>query len=97
MDDQCEARRATDKLPHMRENDEEWNPHAEISSHKMLYVMHLDLQSIKSDIKNMREVLSAWDNAKGFVKIVRISGEVAKWFVAVGMAFAAIWYVITRR
>ena len=90
-------RRATDRIPCDRVNDGLSTPSAEIAGHQMLSVIHQDLQSIKSDIKTMREVLSAWDNAKGFVKVVRISGDVAKWVVLVGAAIAAIWYAIVKR
>jgi len=45
----------------------------------------------------VKEIVTAWNDAKGFIKTVRIIGEVLKWAVAVGAALLALWYTLTGR
>lgn len=47
-----------------------------------------------AELKKVAEILEAWNNAKGFVKTVRMIGEVSKWLVLVGGAMAVIWYFL---
>ena len=59
--------------------------------------IHADLQEIKQTLAEMKEIVTAWNDAKGFIKTVRAIGEVLKWAVAVGAALLALWYILTGR
>lgn len=43
----------------------------------------------KEEVIELREMVNAWRSAKGFVKISRLAGGTLKWFVGVGLAWAA--------
>lgn len=58
--------------------------------------IHNDLKDIKDEVAKMTELMAAWDNAKGFVKTIRVIGELTKWVVAVGAAITAIWWWVRR-
>lgn len=66
------------------------------TDHALMHEIHEDLKAIKDEVSKMNEVLQAWNNAKGFIKTIRLLGEVAKWLVATGAAIAAIWWWIKR-
>ena len=60
-------------------------------------MIHADLQEIKQTLVEMKEIVTAWNDAKGFIKTVRIIGEGLKWAVAVDAALLALWYILTGR
>lgn len=66
------------------------------TDHSIMQEIHQDLQDIKKEVSKMNEVVQAWDNAKGFIRTVRVIGEVAKWMVATGAAIAAIWWWLKK-
>ena len=66
-------------------------------NHTDVTMLHADLQEIKQTLAEMKEIVTAWNDAKGFIKTVRIIGEVLKWAVAVGAALLALWYTLTGR
>lgn len=41
------------------------------------------------EVASIKEMVSAWQSAKGFVRISRLMGGTLKWFVGVGLAWAA--------
>lgn len=43
----------------------------------------------KEEVASIKEMASAWQSAKGFVRISRLMGGTLKWFVGVGLAWAA--------
>lgn len=51
------------------------------------------LDTIHSDIL---ELIELWNSAKGFVKIVRVTGTVAKWVAGLGTAVTIAWYTIAK-
>ena len=64
-------------------------------NHTDVTMIHADLQEIKQTLAEMKEIVTAWNDAKGFIKTVRTIGEVLKWAVAVGAALLALWYILT--
>jgi len=43
------------------------------------------------DIKEMRDLLSAWRSAKGAVKVLGWVGAIAKWIAGVGIGLGLLW------
>jgi len=64
-------------------------------SHTDGTTIHTDLQEIKQTLVEMKEIAAAWHDAKGFIRMICLIGEVLKWSVAVGAAVLFIWYAIT--
>ena len=55
-----------------------------------------DLKSIKNQLATVTEILTAWNNAKGFVKTIKFMGDAIKWAAPVVAAITAYWYYISR-
>jgi hypothetical protein len=53
------------------------------------------LAPIEADIKRIREIVEAWDSAKGFINVVRAISAVFKMLAVPVAALAALWYLIT--
>jgi len=66
-------------------------------NHEDVLTIHKDLQEIKATLAEMREIVDAWKDAKGFIKTIRIIGEVLKWLVAIGATVGVIWFFFTGR
>lgn len=82
-----------------RELDAIYQDHPMNSDRQIINAIYTDLAAIKAlqeaqtkDLNKVTEILGAWDNAKGFVKTIRIIAEVAKWLVVVSGTFAIIYY-----
>ena len=71
---------------------QEKNDTMEIISDRLISIENdlNDLHKMKDDLSTIAEILSAWNNAKGFVTTVKILGKVAIFIVAIGAAYAAI-------
>ena len=52
------------------------------------------LDSIKADLDAIRELLEAWNAAKGAVKVIYVIGTVIKWLVVTGVALSAITFFL---
>ena len=52
------------------------------------------LAPIEADIKRIREIVEAWDSAKGFVNVVRAISATFKVLSVPVAALAALWYFI---
>lgn len=105
-------RRASDRLTpeEQADLDESFARCPAFGNHIELRVLHDDLRRILEtqqeqkalqeeqavELKKVAEILEAWDNAKGFVKTVRLIGEVSKWIVAAGAAVGIIWYFLAH-
>lgn len=50
---------------------------------------------MEADIKRIREIVEAWNNAKGFVNTVKGISSTIKILAIPAAACAAIWYLIT--
>jgi len=48
-----------------------------------------DIHKMKDDLSTVAEILSAWNNTKGFVTTLKILGRVIMWSAAIGAAFVA--------
>lgn len=55
-----------------------------------------DLKSIKNQLATVTEILTAWNNAKGFIKTVKFIGDAIKWAAPAIAAITAYWYYISR-
>lgn len=84
-----QMRRATDRC---KECGDDWHdsPCEELKSHKDDIIDKLDQMQAKLDA--VAEIMTAWNNAKGFVSTLQTIGTVAKWMTVTGAAFAAMWY-----
>ena len=51
------------------------------------------IKELHDDVKAMREMLEAWNNAKGFVSTLRLLGVVMRWLAAISAGIAAIFYL----
>lgn len=96
-----EHNRVSDSIPRRRARDR--LQMGETVSDSLIEMIYEDMQIMKATmlchtekLERVAEIVSAWDNAKGFVKTVRIVGEVAKWLVVAGAAVTAIWYWVKR-
>ena len=50
----------------------------------------MELKGMKEDVATMAEILSAWNNSKGFVTTVKILGKTAIFIVVMAGAITAI-------
>lgn len=50
------------------------------------------IHEIRDDIREMREILDAWNNAKGFVTTIKFLSSLIKWISIVGGTIGLIWY-----
>ena len=72
---------------------------SKLDTRDFVTLIHADLQEIRNHqleqtetLVAVKEILVAWDDAKGFIKIVKLLGNVAKWLTGVGAALGLIWY-----
>lgn len=72
---------------------------SKVDTRNMVTLIHADLQEIRQlqlaqtqTLGAVKELLEAWDDAKGFIRVVKLLGNVAKWLTGVGAAFGLIWY-----
>lgn len=54
------------------------------------------LEEIQTDIRDMKEVILAWNNAKGFVRTLSILNDIMNWAWKPALVVTAIWYFITH-
>jgi len=52
------------------------------------------IQEIHDDVKQMREILDAWNSAKGFVTTMKFFSALIKWTAVVGGFVGVIWYFL---
>jgi hypothetical protein len=50
---------------------------------------------VASDAKKIREIVEAWDNAKGFVNTVKGISATIKFLALFAAALAGLWYIMT--
>lgn len=65
--------------------------------HRRLEDINISLSTIKEmhdDVKQMREILDAWNSAKGFVTTMRFLAALIKWTAVVGGTVGVIWYFV---
>ena len=55
-----------------------------------------ELQELKAQSKTQLEIITVWNNTKGFVRTISMLGTVAKWIAGVAAAVVAIWMFITH-
>ncbi len=55
-----------------------------------------ELKELKAQSKTQLEIMTVWNNAKGFVRTLSMLGTVAKWIAGVTAAIGAIWLAITH-
>ena len=60
-------------------------------------LIHDDLREIKTELVTVKEILVAWNNAKGFVKTVKLVGDIVKWGSPVVVAILTTWYFFFKR
>lgn len=63
--------------------------HASIASESIESIMQ-ELKEIKATCQEMKDMLEAWSNAKGFVATVKNVGKLLLWIVAIGAAYSAM-------
>jgi len=85
-----------DKKDYERSDDSEWNPSAEINSHKMLYAIYNDVQILKTKLHNMDEMFTAWTNIKGFKTTIKWIGLTTLFISSVVGVLIAGWYSFKR-
>ena len=52
------------------------------------------LGEIKQSVEEMREIISAWNSAKGFVTTIKFISAFLKYSAIVGAAVGMVWYVV---
>ena len=50
------------------------------------------IKEIHDDVKQMREILDAWNSAKGFVTTIKFLSAMIKWTAIVGGTVGVVWY-----
>jgi len=70
----------------------------EALSHRLesLSITADSIKQIHDDVAKMREIIEAWDNAKGFVTTIKFLSALVKWLTIVGGAVGVIWYALTH-
>ena len=96
MNDEHPKRRVIDNIDFERANDEEWNPDAEVSSHKMLYAIYKDVQEMKAKLASMEDMFVVWTNTKGFITTIRLIGRVLLWLAIISGTLAGMWYAFKK-
>lgn len=56
---------------------------------------HERLTPLENDVKRIREIVEAWDNAKGFVNVIKAFSAMLKILAVPFAILMAIWYLIT--
>lgn len=64
-------------------------------SEKMELILE-KIEQISKTQKSMAEIVTAWNNTKGFVNTIQLISKVLRWASITGAAIAAIWYAITH-
>jgi len=65
--------------------------------HGRLDALTITAESIKQihdDVQKMREIIEAWNSAKGFVTTIKFLSAFIRWFAIVGGAVGVGWYLI---
>ena len=52
------------------------------------------LGEIKQSVEEMREIIAAWNSAKGFVTTIKFLSAFLKYSAIVGAAVGMVWYVV---
>jgi hypothetical protein len=52
------------------------------------------IHEIHDDVREMREILDAWNSAKGFVTTIKFLSAMIKWTAIVGGTVGVIWYFV---
>jgi hypothetical protein len=70
----------------------------EVAAQCLLPCPHNDaiegLKAMHADIKAMRDIIEAWNTAKGFVVMMQLAGTLLKWVFTVGLAVTALMYFL---
>lgn len=53
-----------------------------------------DVAEIKETLDSVKDLLEAWKNAKGAVRVIYILGTTVKWLVVVGVSISAIIFFL---
>ena len=53
----------------------------------------ITLGEIKSSVEEMREIIAAWNSAKGFVTTIKFLSAFLKYSAIVGAAVGMVWYL----
>lgn len=53
-----------------------------------------DLTAMRDEVGEMRELLTAWRNARGAIRIIQVISATLKWCAMLGGSVALIWYSI---
>lgn len=62
----------------------------ELEGHRKSLVEKID--KMQATLNSVAEIVTAWNNAKGFINTLQTVGVVAKWFTLTGASVVAIWY-----
>lgn len=54
------------------------------------------LSPLEADVKRIREIVEAWNNAKGFVNTIKAISAAVKVLAILFAAAAAVWFFITN-
>lgn len=57
-------------------------------------ILRSDMAEVKEAVLSMKEIIGAWNDAKGFVKTIRTIGNVLRWTALVGATIGAFWLFI---
>lgn len=53
-------------------------------------------EEIRKELKDIRDLLEAWNNAKGFVRTIQTIGTIVKWITAFGASITLIYYWLKK-
>ena len=60
-----------------------------------LSTIKLKVELMEQEVTSIKELLQAWENAKGFVKVIEVLGKITKALIPTIAFFTALWYLIT--
>lgn len=53
------------------------------------------VETMEQEVASIKELLQAWENAKGFIKVIEILGKITKALLPTIAFIGAFWYLIT--
>lgn len=54
-------------------------------------ILRSDMSEVKEAVLSMKEIIDAWNDAKGFVRTIRTIGNIIRWTALIGATIGAFW------
>lgn len=68
-----------------------------LETREIVHLMQEDMHTIRTDVKSMKEILDAWNDAKGVIRTIQLLGQIAKWIGGIAAAVGAVWLLFKKQ